>query len=114
MAAARRHWGRQAVLLQLRPSSGKGFFPYGRGTVSVVNASTGTLVQQTSVGMGPTLIGRDPASGRLLVLNEYGDGTAPPAPGRSPVCSATTQQNLPDQPSCRQPYTSLSIVTPDL
>jgi DNA-binding beta-propeller fold protein YncE len=85
-------------------------FPYGKGTVSVVDAATGTIDQRIAVGMGPTLIGLDPDTGRLLVLNAYGDGTAPPASGGSPVCSATTQQDVQEASPCRRPYASLSIV----
>ena len=90
------------------------FFPFGPGTVSIVDAATGRLRQKITVGMAPSLIGEDPASGTLLVLNADGDGTAPP-PARgdtSPVCSAKTAMESGGQMSvvCRQPYASLSIV----
>jgi len=90
------------------------FFPFGPGTVSIVDAATGRLRQTITVGMAPSLVGEDPASGTLLVLNADGDGTAPP-PARgdtSPVCSAKTAMESGGQMSvvCRQPYASLSIV----
>jgi DNA-binding beta-propeller fold protein YncE len=106
--------GGQLLFASSGPFAGKAFFPYGRGTVSVVNAATGTLGRRIAVGMGPTLIGRDPGSGMLLVLNAYGDGTVPPASGSNPVCSATTQQAIAGAPPCRRPYASLSIIPPQI
>src|SRR5450755_1347525 len=91
------------------PSAGFNAFPDGPGAVSIVDAATGILLWHITVGFMPSLIGIDPASGRLLVLNAAGDDTAPFGPG--PVCSARTQISQVNTPSCRAPSASLSIIT---
>lgn len=81
--------------------------PHSKGAVSVVDASTGTLVRKIPVGIGPSLItlgqslvALDPATRRLLVLNAEGDGSVPPAPGdTAPICSLTA---LPPAPTRRR------------
>lgn|GEM_PF-1648097 len=91
-------------------------WPVGAGTLSVIDAANGTLLQRVSVGMEPQVVAQDPSTGSIIVLNSYGDGTAPgPALGdKTPVCDAKiAQQNWgPVLHPCRLPYASLSIVTP--
>jgi len=104
--------GRRLFFSSPGPPGGMNAFPSGPGTVSVVDAATGRLLRKIPVGIGPSLIGLDPARGHLLVLNRQGDGTAPPSPGRGvPVCSARTRWvGFDAPPPCRQPYASLSII----
>ena len=104
--------GRRLFFSSVGPTGDVNAFPSGPGTVSVVDAATSRLLRKVAVGMGPSLIGLDPASGHLLVLNAQGGGTAPPSHGRGiPVCLAKIQWFWPNPPPCHQPSASLSIIT---
>ncbi len=86
-------------------------YPSGPGTVAVLKAASETLLARIPVGLGPYAIGLDTSTGRLLVLNAEGDGTAPPSTNPAePVCSNKTLTNVANPPPCRLPYASLSIV----
>jgi len=104
--------GRRLFFSSTGPIDNMNAFPSGTGTVSVVDAATSRLLRKVAVGMGPSLIGLDPARGHLLVLNRQGDGTAPPSPDHGiPVCSAKTPMVGMNPPPCRQPSATLSIIT---
>ena len=102
--------GRRLFFSSAGPTGDMNAFPSGTGTVSVVDAATSRLLRKVAVGIGPSPIGLDPASGHLLVLNAQGDGTAPPSHGSIPVCSAKTPMIGPYAVPCRQPSASLSII----
>jgi outer membrane protein assembly factor BamB len=83
------------------------------GLVTVLQASTGKLLQQIPIGLRPTPVGFDARTGRLLVLNTMGDGTAPPsADPQELTCSAVPASPDLHTTRCRLPYTSLSIIDP--
>lgn len=104
--------GRRLFFSSTGPIDNMNAFPSGTGTVSVVDAATSRLLRKVAVGIGPSPIGLDPASGHLLVLNAQGDGTAPPSPDHGiPVCSAKTPMVGPYPAPCRHPAATLSIIT---
>jgi outer membrane protein assembly factor BamB len=81
------------------------------GLVTVLQASSGKLLQQIPLGLRPAPVGFDARTGRLLVLNMMGDGTAPPsADPQELACSAVPGSPLLHTTRCRLPYTSLSII----
>jgi len=80
------------------------------GLVTVLQVSSGKLLQQIPVGLRPRPVGFDARTGRLLVLNMMGDGTAPPsADPQEPACTAVLASPVLHITRCRLPYASLSV-----